>query len=227
MHSHASASRLLAVHNGVDSVVGGRVRLVAVLSSVSLSLVALVAFALVGRSASAAGVSVEAGNDYFCSQAFEGSVCETDVTAGDTVTWNVVAGSHTVTECSAGFAACPSAGGFDSGILVDGQTFVHTFDTPGTYAYRCELHTSELLGKVVVSAAIGSPTPSQTPSPTIEPTPTGTTETPTIAPTVAALPKTGGATAGSGAAAWRYLLLVVGMTLLSAAVIAFSAARKE
>ena len=55
-----------------------------------LALVALAALALAGRPASAAGVSVEAGNDYFCSHAFEGSVCETDITAGDTVTCNVV-----------------------------------------------------------------------------------------------------------------------------------------
>ncbi len=154
----------------MDCVVGRRLRFVAVSGSFSLALVALVAFAPAGRSASAAGVSVEAGNDYFCSRAFEGAACETDITAGDTVTWNVVAGSHTVTECPAGVAACPPKGGFGSGILVDGQTFVHTFDTPGTYAYRCELHTSEMLGKVVVSAAIASPTPSPTPSPTIEPT---------------------------------------------------------
>ncbi len=180
-------------------------------------------FASANNSASAAGVSVEAGNDYFCAQEFEGSACETDITVGDTVTWNVVAGSHTVTECSAGFAVCPPAGGFDSGILVDGQTFVHTFETPGTYAYRCELHTSEMLGEIVVSAAIASPTP----SPTVEPTPTAATEAPTALPTVAALPNTGGATTSSGAAAWRYALLAAGMTLLSAAVIAFSAGRKE
>ena len=207
----------------MDSVVGRWLRLVAVSSSLLLALVALVAFAVAGRSASAAGVSVEAGNDYFCSQAFEGTACETDITAGDTVTWNVVAGSHTVTECSAGFAACPPAGGFDSGILVDGQTFVHTFDTPGTYPYRCELHISEMLGKIVVSAATASPTP----SPTVEPTPTAATEAPTTAPTIAALPKTGGATTDGGATAWRYVLLASGMALLSAAVVAFSVARKK
>jgi plastocyanin len=211
----------------VSSGVGRRLRLVAVSSSFSLAFVALIAFALAGRRASGAGVSVEAGNDYFCSQAFEGSACETDITAGDTVTWNVVAGSHTVTECSAGFATCPPPGGFDSGILVDGQTFVHTFDTPGTYSYRCELHIAEMLGKVVVSAAIASPTPSPTPSPTIEPTPTGTTEAPTIAPTVAALPKTGGVTTDSGVTTWRYALLASGIVLLGAAVVAFSGARKE
>ena len=211
----------------MDCVVGRQLRFVAVSGSFLLAFVALIAFALAGRPASGAGVSVEAGNDYFCAQAFEGSACETHITAGDTVTWNVVAGSHTVTECSAGFAACPPAGGFDSGILVDGQTFTHTFDAPGTYAYRCELHTSEMLGKVVVSAAIASPTPSPTPSPTIEPTPIGTTEAPTIAPTVAALPKTGGVTTDSGVTTWRYALLASGIVLLGAAVVAFSGARKE
>jgi plastocyanin len=204
--------------------------LVAVSSGFLLALVALVVFAMAGRSASAADVSVEAGNDYFCSQTFDGSVCETDVTAGDTVTWNVVGGSHTVTECSAGFAACPPAGGFDSGILVGGQTFARTFDVPGTYAYRCELHVTEMLGKIVVSAATASPTPSPTPSaspsPSASPTPSPA-ETPTPAPTVAALPNTGGATTDGGAGVWRYVLLASGMALLGAGIVAFSAARKE
>jgi plastocyanin len=219
----------------VDSVVGRRLRLVSVAACLSLAIPAFLVFAPASKSASAAGVSVAAGNDYFCSQAFDGAVCETDIIAGDTVTWNVVAGSHTVTECTAGFAACPPAGGFDSGILVDAQTFVHTFDAPGTYAYRCELHTSEMLGKIVVRAATASPTNSPTPtplltptpSPTVEPTPTAATEAPTPAPTAAALPRTGGAAAGSGAAAWRYVLLAAAMTLLGAGVVAFSGARRK
>jgi plastocyanin len=192
-------------------------------SCVSVALVALVAFALAGRSASAAGVSVEAGNNYFCSQAFDGSVCETDITAGDTVMWPVVAGSHTVTECSAGYVACPPAGGFDSGILVDGQTFAHTFDTPGTYAYRCELHTSEMIGKIVVSAA----TPSPTPVPTLEPAATAATEAPVSSPTVGALPRTGGVTTDSRVGGWRYVLLASGIAFLCSAVVAFAGARKE
>jgi plastocyanin len=178
---------------------------------------ALVALTLAASSASAAGVSVEAGSNYFCSVSFDGSVCETDITAGDTVTWNVVAGSHTVTECSAGFAACPPSGGFDSGILIDGQTFSHTYDVPGTYPYRCELHTSEMLGTIIVTAA--------TPSPSPRPTPIATaTEALATSPTAVALPRTGGAPSNAGDA-WQYALLGVGTLAASGA--AFAVARRR
>jgi plastocyanin len=29
---------------------------------------------------------------------------------------------------------------FTSGLLVNGQTFEHTFSRPGTFLYHCELH---------------------------------------------------------------------------------------
>ena len=133
------------------------------------------------------------------------------------MTWNVVAGSHTVTECSAGFAACPPSGGFDSGILVDGDTFSHTYDVPGTYPYRCELHTSEMLGTIVVAAATPSPSPTPTPL-------AATTEASTTSPTAVALPKTGGAPSDAGDA-WQYALL--GVAALAASGAAFAVARRR
>jgi plastocyanin len=137
----------------VNSVAGRRLRLVVVSSCFLLALVALVVFALAGRSASAAGVSVEAGNNYFCSQAFDGSVCETDITAGDAITWSVETGTHRVVQCTdSSFTACPPAGGFDGGNFSTGQTFSHTFATAGTYFYHCSIHPTEMMGKVVVSS---------------------------------------------------------------------------
>jgi plastocyanin len=198
----------------VSFAISPRLPLIAGFAGLSLALVAL---ALAARSASAADVSVEAGNNYFCSVSFDGSVCETDITAGDTVTWSVVAGSHTVTECSAGFAACPPSGGFDSGILIDGDTFSHTYNVPGTYPYRCELHTSEMLGTIVVAAA----TPSPSPTPTSIAT---TTEAPSISPTAVVLPKTGGAPSDAGYS-WQYALL--GVAALAASGAAFAVARRR
>ena len=56
------------------------------------------------------------------------------VAAGDTVTWtNREIARHTVTADN---------GAFDSGSLKDGDRFSFTFDTPGTFTYFCEFHTS-------------------------------------------------------------------------------------
>jgi plastocyanin len=44
---------------------------------------------------------------------------------------------------------------FDSGRLTPGQSFDFTFTTPGTYAYKCEIHPGRMTGTVVVQAASG------------------------------------------------------------------------
>lgn len=61
------------------------------------------------------------------------------VNVGETVRWTVTGGSsHTVTSTSV-----PSgASMFDSGNLDPQDTFEVTFDTAGTYEYRCEYHSS-------------------------------------------------------------------------------------
>ncbi len=68
------------------------------------------------------------------------------ITAGTTVTWtNHGMMTHTVTSASALF---------DSGDLVAGATFTHTFATPGTYTYYCKYHgtaTSGMMGTVIVN----------------------------------------------------------------------------
>jgi plastocyanin len=66
------------------------------------------------------------------------------VTAGTTVTWaNDDDGlAHTVTA---------SDGSFDSGRLGSGETFMRTFDTPGTYAYQCKLHPQSMQAEIVVT----------------------------------------------------------------------------
>jgi plastocyanin len=73
------------------------------------------------------------------------------VPTGTTVTWtNTGSTQHTVTDdpskaVNAADAALPAgAQAWDSGILNGGQTFTHTFTTPGTYKYFCIPH--EALG---------------------------------------------------------------------------------
>ena len=56
------------------------------------------------------------------------------VAVGSTVTWtNNDTTSHTVTA---------DDGSFDAGTLAPGATFSHTFDTPGTFSYHCNIHPS-------------------------------------------------------------------------------------
>jgi plastocyanin len=65
------------------------------------------------------------------------------VTAGTTVTWTNNQGvTHTVTA---------DDGSWDSGDLATGETFTHTFDTAGTFAYHCAIHPT-MKASVVVSA---------------------------------------------------------------------------
>jgi plastocyanin len=54
------------------------------------------------------------------------------IAAGTTVTWtNADSTAHTVTS---------DTGAFDAGPLAPGASFTQTFDTPGTYAYHCQIH---------------------------------------------------------------------------------------
>jgi plastocyanin len=83
------------------------------------------------------------------------------VPVGTTLTWMQMGSSkHTVT-----------TGSFDSGILAAGATFRHTFTSPGTYAYRCDLHSGMTGTIVVTGGASGAVTALPTPEPGPVPTP--------------------------------------------------------
>jgi len=53
------------------------------------------------HTARAADTTIDTGNFWFCDPSFQGSVCDTTIQVGDTVTWNWVEGTHTTTECGA------------------------------------------------------------------------------------------------------------------------------
>lgn len=64
------------------------------------------------------------------------------VSAGTTVTWtNEDPTIHTVTS--------DSSNELDSGQIPSGQSYSHTFNTPGTFSYHCSIHTS-MKAQVVV-----------------------------------------------------------------------------
>ena len=64
-----------------------------------------------------------------------------NVSVGDTVTWT---NKHTMTH-----SATADNGTFDSGNLAPGETYSFTFDTAGTYTYKCNIHSS-MTGTIVV-----------------------------------------------------------------------------
>ncbi len=105
------------------------------------------------------------------------------VGVGDTVRWTFAGEPHSVTS---GTPPLPD-GKFDSGIIgIDEPrpTFEWTFTTPGTYPYFCEVHSEQMVGKIVVEApGTPQPTPSPTPKPTSRPTASPTPRPPpTLAP---------------------------------------------
>jgi plastocyanin len=66
------------------------------------------------------------------------------IKAGQEVVWHNLGNvAHTVTESS--------ANDFHSAEIDPGQTYVQTFDKPGTYTYVCSIHPDRMKGTVVVT----------------------------------------------------------------------------
>ena len=95
----------------------------------------------------------------------------TTVTAGDTVRWQWVSGTHSTTRLDA-----PET--WDSGVQSTPFSFSRQFMVPGTFPYICTVHVSfGMTGTVVVQPAGASTTTS-----TLTPTTTTTTTTTTLPP---------------------------------------------
>lgn len=195
---------------------------------VSAALLAVGIVWVAAQPVDAATEQIEAGSNYFCAPSFENGVCTTTVTVGDTVTWNIVLGVHTVTECDSTYSICPVTGGFDSGLLEPTTTFSQTFDTAGDVAYYCAIHPSEMRGVIsVVAAATDTPTPTPTPDATGGASPTSEATagaSPTASP--AAMPISGGEPL-TDSIPLRALVLVVGGALAVAGVASLYSARRR
>ncbi len=80
------------------------------------------------------------------------------INEGDTVHWQLVSGTHTVTSGS----GCTADGAFDSGVL-GGSGFDQTFSTTGTVDYHCSISTHcaslGMEGSIEVVAASGVAAP--------------------------------------------------------------------
>ena len=91
---------------------------------------------------------------------------------GDQVKWTWGSSGHSSTSGSPGM---PN-GIWDSGILNQGATFTHTFNSTGTFPYYCTPHGGccGMVGTVTVVNASPTPTPTPTATATPPPTPTPT-----------------------------------------------------
>jgi plastocyanin len=143
------------------------------------------------------------------------------VSAGTVVTWTNQAGQpHTVT--------ADDGTSFDSQPIGPNEAFANLFDTPGTYAYHCTIHPTQMKGTVIVTAAAPSASGAGTP----EPTPLAGTLPPSFnanpsppADGATPLPSTG--TGGAGSSTPLTAILLIGLGILVAAVVVVAYRRRE
>lgn len=186
------------------------------LMSLFVAVIAVSGVFLTSRPARAQqSVTIPVGDFWFCNSSFDGGVCQTTISVGDTVTWDFshVANQHTTTECGATCDYPTSSPLWNSGRRSSGA-FQFTFTQAGTFLYQCQVHPTEMRGRIVVQAAAASPT-----APPAGQTPAGQTPTSGATPTSVAaqpgsnLPKSGYGPQ-SGSSDWRLLsaLALVGAT---------------
>jgi hypothetical protein len=138
-------------------------------------------------------MTIPIGDFWFCDESFEDGRCDTNISVGDTVTWDSEPAAsiivHTSTECT-GDCGSPLSSGelasreWHSGGLEDGETFQRQFNSAGTWDYQCNVHPNDMQGRIIVGGGGGptnTPAPSNTPAPTNTPAPP--TATPTPSPT--------------------------------------------
>src|SRR5258708_16349726 len=89
---------------------------------------------------------------------------EVTIKVGDTVKWENTGNSvhhatddHEMVIKGDDVKSPPGTQAFDSGFMRPGESFTHTFTTPGIYKYVCVAHeASGMIGEVVVKARSGS-----------------------------------------------------------------------
>ena len=95
-----------------------------------------------------AGASTPGVDAFVHIKDFEFTPATVTITVGGTVKWtNDGPSTHTVTA---------DDGSFDSGDLSQGKTYSHTFQTAGTFAYHCSIHSSMTATVIVTVAGVNS-----------------------------------------------------------------------
>ena len=201
-------------------------------SRLVVSLVVLVAAAggllmTAGSAGAEAAVNVPVSEFWFCDSSFQNGVCTTEIDAGDTVIWDYSGASvtHTTTACGDSCDSPTDSPLWDSDRVSAGSTFQFTFDEPGTYLYRCNVHPGPMRGQIVVNAA-----PGPVDEPFDEPPDDDTDGEDTdgaMEPEIVVVPSTGtGPPDSSSSARWLLAALTAGGAAL-AATGAFRLARRR
>jgi len=127
-----------------------------ILLAMGVTMAALPSGLLRGTQQAHADTTIPVGDLWFCNSSFQNGICETVISQGETVTWNYASGitAHNSRECG---ASCNSPSATPVWQLPATATAApwtqsFTFNTPGTYLYRCDLHTAAMRGRIVVLA---------------------------------------------------------------------------
>ena len=97
-------------------------------------------------SASSTNVSIVQGASALADKAYQPN--PVNIKVGNAIVWiNHDSAVHTVTEGNP--ANNVPQNGFDSGLIIQGRTFRHSFDKQAVVEYHCSLHPT-MLGKIVV-----------------------------------------------------------------------------
>lgn len=164
------------------------------------------------QSPSSAGeTSVEMGNEWFGDPAYQTGVFETVIEQGGTVRWTSLEGIHNVYECGENWTkngSCVDADWNSAQIMTAGDSFSHTFESPGRFFYTCTIHPATMRGVVVVNGQ--SAPPDSAPS---DSNPSSDSQ-PDLAPTdpgAAGIPNGGGPPVNPGDS--RLIMILVGAAI--------------
>src|SRR4051794_1229242 len=114
------------------------------------------------------------------------------INTGESVTWNVVESGHNVNVYQG-----PETFKSTSGEDPKGTQFSHVFNTPGTYKFICDYHSS-MTGTITVAKPAPQPAPQPQPSPQPQP---GPQPQPAPKPGGSGGSSTGGSSSGAGTSA--------------------------
>lgn len=112
----------------------------------------VVAGALVALASPALAASATIGDNFYSPKTIS-------VQAGQSVTWVYASGNsmHSVSALNGSFDSSPTCPADPSSCLHPGQSYTHTFSTPGTFAYDCHVHGAAMSGTVIVTTAVTPP----------------------------------------------------------------------
>ena len=167
--------------------------------------------------------TIDVGDTWFCNSSFQGGVCETTISAGDTIAFDFSGASlsHSATDCGADCSNPTGSPAWDTEIVSD-QTnpegfpvVIDAFDQPGSYPYYCQVHGASLMQGVIIVQAAGQ---QQQPTAT-SPAPGATAPTATAPLPVSGVPATG-AGPGDGASSDGWSWWLVGALAVTGAALA-------